>query len=145
MAGISLFFATDALGAPTRAERSLVLEVNRTRAAHGLRPLRLDAALERAARAHSGDMLRRNYFAHGEIAPRLASFGVRGPYVGENLAWGIGHRAKARTIVRGWLASPAHRANLLRPGFRRIGIGRAVGTFGGFGGASIVTADFAGR
>jgi hypothetical protein len=34
---------------------------------------------------------------------------------------------------------------MLRPGFRRIGIGVAVGTMGGLPGASVATADFSGR
>jgi uncharacterized protein YkwD len=37
-----------------------------------------------------------------------------------------------------------HRANLLRPGFNRIGIGAARGTFHGLPDALVVTADFAG-
>jgi uncharacterized protein YkwD len=41
-----------------------------------------------------------------------------------------------------WLASPGHRANLLRPGFRRLGLGIATGSFPGQAGATVVTADF---
>ena len=63
---------------------------------------------------------------------------------GENLAWGVGSRATARAIVRSWLASPGHRANLLRPSWERIGIGSRTGTFLGYAGATVVTADFAG-
>jgi uncharacterized protein YkwD len=44
-----------------------------------------------------------------------------------------------------WLASPPHRANLLRPGFRTVGVGVARGTFQGYAGALLVTTDFAGR
>jgi uncharacterized protein YkwD len=47
-------------------------------------------------------------------------------------------------VLRAWLASPEHRANLLRPGFTRIGIGDLVGGFGGRDSAHVVTADFAG-
>jgi uncharacterized protein YkwD len=90
-------------------------------------------------------MLRRGYFAHGEFARRMTSFGARGRAVGENLGWGVGASGTARAIVEAWLASPPHRANLLRPGFRRIGVGRLVGSFAGYGGAAVVTADFAGR
>jgi uncharacterized protein YkwD len=136
---------TPAQAAPTRAERALIAEMNRTRAAHGLAPLRLDLTLERAARAHSRTMIRTGTFAHGSFQRRLASFGARGPAVGENLGWGVGWNASARGIVAAWLASPSHRANLLRPGFRRVGVGRLVGTFAGHGGAAVVTADFAGR
>jgi uncharacterized protein YkwD len=129
----------------TRSELTLLSTVNHVRAANGLAPLRIDPQLQRAARAHSSDMIRRGYFAHGPVAQRLSAFGVRGPNVGENLAWGTGALARASAIVSQWLASPPHRANLLRPGFRRIGIGRVSGRFAGQHGAAVVTADFAGR
>jgi uncharacterized protein YkwD len=79
------------------------------------------------------------------MGARLAAHGVRGPLYGENLAWGVGRSAAARTILRSWMASPGHRANLLRPGWRRIGVGALTGTFLGRRGATVVTADFAGR
>jgi uncharacterized protein YkwD len=129
----------------TSAEASLLRAVNQTRAAHGLAPVHLDAALERAARAHSAEMLRGERFAHGAVFARLASFHVSGPVLGENLAWGTGSYGTASGIVAAWLASPEHRANLLRPGFTRIGIAAPLGTFLGNTGASVVTADFAGR
>jgi uncharacterized protein YkwD len=89
-------------------------------------------------------MLRQNYFSHGDFHGRMVAFGVRGGVAGENLAWGSGSYAEAKTIVAEWLASPGHRANLLRPGYTRIGIGLARGTFQGSGAATVVTADFAG-
>jgi len=65
--------------------------------------------------------------------------------VAENLAWGTGARGTAAGIVRAWLASPGHRRNLLRPGFRRIGLGEVTTpSFQGVDGARLVTADFAG-
>jgi uncharacterized protein YkwD len=141
---------TAAVAGPARAsesattERALLDEVNRVRAAHGLPGLRVDSALQRAARSHSVDMLRRGYFGHGAFAERLARFGARGPRLGENLAWGAGTAAAARDMVRRWLASPPHRANLLRPGFRRIGVGAVIGSFSGYESVRVVTADFAG-
>jgi uncharacterized protein YkwD len=90
-------------------------------------------------------MLRHNYFAHRNFAGRMAAFHVHGPTAGENLAWGTGPYAQVGTIVKEWLASPEHRANLLRPGYARIGIGLVHGSFLGSGGATVVTADFAGR
>lgn len=131
--------------APTAEERALLNEMNRVRAAHGAPPLRVDLRLERAARAHSRDMLRRGYFAHGNFARRISAVRAPGPAVGENLAWGVGSRSTPQAIVAAWLSSPQHRANLLRRGFRRVGLGRLVGTFAGHGGAAVVTADFAGR
>jgi uncharacterized protein YkwD len=136
-----------AAGAATRrtAASSLLQAVNQTRAQHGLRPLRLDLHLVRAARAHSLQMLRANAFSHGDFHSRMVAFHVVGPTAGENLAWGSGAYAAPTTIVREWLTSPEHRANLLRPGWTRIGIGLARGTFLGNGGSTVVTADFAGR
>jgi uncharacterized protein YkwD len=129
----------------TRPEASILVAVNATRAANGLQPLVVGPTLQRAARAHSADMARNGYFAHGAFSQRLASFGVRSRTIGENLAWGTGRFAAAQVVVSEWLASPAHRANLLRPGFRRIGIGAAVGSAGGYHGARLITADFAGK
>jgi len=126
------------------AETSLLLELNAARAQYGLAPLRVDTRLEAAARAHSREMLSTNTFAHGAFANRMVRFDVRGVIAGENLAWGTGYRASSRAIVQAWLASPEHRANLLRTSFTRIGIGSLDGAFQGNSGARVVTADFAG-
>jgi uncharacterized protein YkwD len=63
--------------------------------------------------------------------------------LGENIAWGVGASGTAAAIVGMWMASPPHRATLLRPGFRHIGVGVALGTMDGFAGANVATADFA--
>jgi uncharacterized protein YkwD len=128
----------------TRAESSVLQEMNRVRAQHGLRRLRYDGHLERAARTHSREMLASNVFAHGAFGQRMRVFGVAGSFAGENLAWGVGRRGSARATVQAWLASPPHRVNLLRPSFRRAGIGDLIGPFLGYGGAHVITADFAG-
>ena len=123
----------------------LLRAMNETRAAHGVGPLSADPKLRRAARAHSVDMVRTEVFGHYGFVQRMQRFGVRGPYVGENLAWGVGASAEARGIVNGWLASPSHRANLLNARFQRVGLGFASGSFNGHAGATLVTANFAGR
>jgi uncharacterized protein YkwD len=128
----------------TRAEARLLRDLNSVRAAHGLSPLRFDPHLQRAARAHTRYMLATGIFQHGAFGARLVSFEVTGSLVGENLAWGTGVEGTAGGVLRAWLASPEHRANLLRPGFTRIGIGDLVGGFFGRDGAHVVTADFAG-
>ena len=137
----AVFAAPSAL---TPVEAGLLASVNQTRAAHGLHPLTIDVTLVRAARSHSVDMLRRDYFAHGSFVSRMLSFNARGPVVGENLAWGSGGYAAPAVVIREWLQSPEHRRNLLRPGFTRIGIGASTGGFLGQGAATVFTADFAG-
>lgn len=145
-AGAALSLIVPAVGAAgmTRSETSLLQEMNRVRAQHGLVPLRFDARLERAARSHSREMVAAGVFQHGAFASRMHRFAIRGSLAGENLAWGTGYLATPRGIVTAWLASPEHRANLLRPSFRRVGVGSLVGSFLGSRGANVVTADFAG-
>jgi uncharacterized protein YkwD len=138
------FPATAAAAAPNQVEQSFLQAVNEARTSHGLQGLAMDATLLRVARAHSQDMVRRHYFAHGDYVRRLFGVGA-GPTVGEALAWGTGAEADPHFLVRRWLNSPEHRINLLRAGYRRVGIGVAFGPFMGWRKAVVVTADFEGR
>src|SRR5205814_2284135 len=106
----------------TSSEASLLNTMNAARKSNGLAPLRVDFHLVRAARGHSADMMRRQYFAHGSLAGRAVAAGARGPLFGEDLAWATG--MTPQWVVGHWLASPAHRAVLLRPGTRRVRSGR---------------------
>lgn len=143
-AALVLLLPATALAGPSRSEAALLKEMNRVRAAHGLPPLRFDSHLERAARAHTRRMLATGAFSHGAFSSRMLRFDVRGRLAGENLAWGSGAEGTARAIVSAWLASPEHRANLLRQTFTRVGVGDRVGSFQGVADARVVTADFAG-
>ena len=122
----------------TADERAIVRAINVVRLRSGRRPLRVGPALTRAARSHSADMARRGYFEHGAFVQRLRSFGVRAPYLGENLAEGT-EPLTAAAIVQMWMTSPGHRGILLDRGFQLVGVGVAGG------GTKLVTADFAGR
>jgi uncharacterized protein YkwD len=110
--------------------------MNAERTARGLGRLRANPALARAARAHARQMVRRRFFDHkspggSTMMSRIRStayvHGVASFTVGENLAWGTGPWATPRAIVRGWMRSRDHRANLLDPEFRDVGIGVAAG------------------
>ncbi len=144
LAGLVLVLPATALAGSTRAESSLLDEMNRVRAEHGVGRLTADTHLQRAARSHSGEMIASNVFEHGAFGSRMLQFNVTGTLAGENLAWGTGVRGTAQGIVAAWLASPEHRVNLLRPSFTRVGISDLVGAFRGHRGAHVVTADFAG-
>jgi uncharacterized protein YkwD len=103
--------------------------INDARAQHGLRPLRAERHLARAARGHSADMRRRRYFAHDSPegtspAARMRAAGYRHPSaVSETIAWGTGSERRPKALLRAWLHSPPHRAALLSPRFREIGVG----------------------
>jgi uncharacterized protein YkwD len=139
------------LGAPAVRTTTLCL-LNAKRRANGVRPLRHATKLIRAARRHSRDMVAHTYFAHdsrsgANFTDRIARTGwMRGRnrwVVGENLAWAGGKKASPRRIVASWMASPGHRANILRPRFHVIGIGVEDGVPVASGGAGATyTTDF---
>ena len=147
---LTLLLAAPAASAPAAVrvspvEKAFVRAVNRVRAARRLAPVRLDPRLERAARAHTAEMLAQRFFAHGAVVRRLESFGVAGPRIGETLGWHTPSADAVRVVIRLWLRSPEHRAVLLRRGFVRVGVGTDVGEFEGYSNTLVVTADFAGR
>jgi uncharacterized protein YkwD len=133
--------------------RATLCVLNARRARHDLRPLRLNRNLSTAARRHSRAMARRKFFSHDSLDG--ASFvdriratgylsGARSWLVGENIAYGSGDRSSPRSIGTAWMNSPPHRANILSKSFREIGIGLALGTPVGSGGATYTT-DFGRR
>lgn len=128
--------AYGALPADPALEAELLTRSNEARAEAGLAALEADDTLALAARHHTAEMARLNFFSHTSPTPENASLGHRvaraGGFVrvvGENLAWIGGDRVAqhvARRSVEGWLESPGHRANLLSPEFTHVGFGSAV-------------------
>jgi uncharacterized protein YkwD len=121
--------ARAARAAPAAAARSLACLLNAERARHGLAAVHGNRRLRRAAHGHAADMLRRGYFSHyspegstPEARIRRTGYlrGARSWAVGEALAQG---RLSPRGILRLLLNSPPHRAILLDPGFRDLGLG----------------------
>jgi hypothetical protein len=62
--------------------------------------------------------------------------------VAENIAWGSGSLASPEYIFRSWLESSEHRANILDPEYREIGIGTAMGEYQGYSDSTVYTVDF---
>ena len=112
-----------------RTAADVIALTNAERATAGLAPLSPDPLLTDAAQAHSADMVARAFYAHtspdgGEPWHRAAAAGSTRRSIGENIACG---QRSAAEVVRGWMNSPGHRANILKPGFTHIGIGFAGG------------------
>lgn len=146
-----LAVTADPAGAKPRlggTERAVITHVNAIRSDHGLAPVRAAASLNRAADAHSADMLRNDFFAHESsngmsFDARIRRY-HRAGMLGENLAALTDAGDRAATVVRMWMDSPGHRAIILTAGFRRVGVGARTGQLGGDH-MTVVTADFAGR
>lgn len=97
---------------------------NRERSIRGLPPLTAKFGLTWAAEKRSTDMIVRGYFDHVDPSGRdpfwvLRQNGVRYQTAGENIA--LGQRSPEE-VVRDWMNSPGHRANILNPRFGAIGV-----------------------
>lgn len=115
----------------TALEQGILREVNRLRAARGLRTLVLSPALQSAAVYQSRDMLDRGYFDHDVAGgtpfdERLRRFypvlGGSSWLVGENLLWSSAGISPV-AAVKMWSASPPHRRIVFDPSWREIGLG----------------------
>jgi uncharacterized protein YkwD len=95
----------------------IVVLVNARRAAAGLRPLTVSPCATRFAAPWTTRMARTNTLVHQSLAPMLRCPARR---VGENIAYG---NVTADQMMTMWMNSPGHRANILNPGFTRIGVG----------------------
>ncbi len=118
-------------GELSEIELEVLKLVNRKRAEEGLKPLRLMDKLIDAARLHSRAMARSRYLAHRlpsgpSLRERLRQAGVaRWRLAGENIAMEEGHEDPAGFVVRSWLRSHQHAANILDDDFVYTGVGVA--------------------
>lgn len=110
--------------------------VNAERTSRGVGALREDPTLAAVAAAKATDIVARGYFEHTtpggvtfEQALIHAGYVVPGTRfaVSENLAWGQTYLSAPLEIVRGWMGSPGHRANILDRRFTATGIGVVLG------------------
>jgi uncharacterized protein YkwD len=123
----------------------IVADINRVRTRYRLAPLTPTVSLQNMAAVHDRDMLTNGFFSHnGEGTTFLGRVRrhVRFRDVGETIAWTTG-KATAWSVVRLWLNSPPHRAQLLSRTYRRIGVSDASGQMGRYGTGVVVTADLA--
>ena len=128
------------------SEQQVLVLLNQIRQQHHLTGLTLSAPLRTAAREHSLDMLRNAYFDHdspGETSDDRISRYLKSTLTGEDIAFGIGPFGSPAGLVAQWMRSPEHRAVILMPGMRRVGLGIALGTFGTRRNTVMATADFA--
>lgn len=111
----------------------VILLTEEARAQEGGRPLVENDVLDAAAQAKAEDMAARGYFSH--VGPDgeqpwvwLERQGYKYVYAGENLAVRFND---SQDVVDAWMASPTHRANIVKPQYQEIGVGLAEGEYKG--------------
>jgi hypothetical protein len=116
---------------------SIFCLVNGERADNKLPPLSHNAQLDQAATGMCQRMITEHFFAHETpdgktVVDRIQPTGYipkSGDWVvGENLAWGSGALSTPRAIVNGWMSSPGHKANILAPDYKDIGLAACNGS-----------------
>jgi uncharacterized protein YkwD len=143
VAAVVAMAAPVALSTPTSGtvsvgglEVGVLQQLNAVRADRGLAALRANAKLAAAANQHSREMADDGYFEHNSFdgtpfSDRVARWYPVASYrswtVAENLLW-WSPTIDASGAVAQWMHSPGHRANILNPRFRDIGIGAVYST-----------------
>ena len=111
----------------------IILLTNTERAQNNVGVLRENKNLNQAAQAKADDMAAKGYFSHvgpGGKEPWLwiTAAGYRYRYAGENLAVRF---VDSKDVLAGWMASPTHRANIVKPAYADVGVGIAQGIYKG--------------
>ena len=124
----TISFAAPANGDVTALAAEVVRLTNAERRKRGLPALAPNRNLAKSAQSHADFMARNDCFAHRcPKEPPLAQRATRAGYpyrgVAENIAAGAPTPAQ---VVEIWMDSPGHRANILHPEMREIGIGYAL-------------------
>ncbi len=121
---LKLNFKTSNISIDDRAERDMLVLVNKERVSRGIKPVAANNQLIKVGEAHCTDMFNRGYFSHytlERLSPfdRMASSDISFTYAGENLALA----PNVTLAMQGLMNSPGHKANILNPNFGKLGTG----------------------
>jgi len=109
-------------------QEDVIALTNAERAKVNCPALKSNAALNTAAQRHSADMAAKNFMGHtgsdgSNFVTRIERAGyTRWTRAAENVAAG---QQNAAAVVRSWMNSSGHRANILNCALRDIGVGYA--------------------
>lgn len=122
----------------------IIQQTNEIRNKQGIRSVEAEVKLFSSANNKSWDMVQNNYFDH--VSPTgkhlkdfLQEVGYDYRVAGENLSVGF---FNVDELVKAWVNSPKHYANIIDKDFQDIGIGMAVGTYKGKQNTIFVTEHF---
>ena len=124
-AGVNENQGTQSAGSPYELE--VVRLVNEVRKEYGLTELTTNSSLSAAADCRAEEI--KTLFSHTRpdntsCSTVLSEFGMSYSMMGENIAEG---QSTPEEVVDCWLNSPGHRANILNPNFKYIGVGHTSG------------------
>jgi uncharacterized protein YkwD len=102
--------------------------INQVRQKNGLQPLKNNVQLAQVARNYSRQMAEKKFFSHtgadgSTLADRVRAGGISYWVVGENLYTSTNIPRPVPSAIEGWMNSPGHRENILRPVFAETGVG----------------------
>jgi len=114
--------------------KGIIEQTNQKRLKRGLNPLKENSKLNSSARVKVLDMFEDQYFAHQSpdglgVGNLVENENYNYLIVGENLA--LGNFNGDEGVVRAWMDSPGHRANILKEGYIEIGVGVCQGEYNG--------------
>lgn len=114
-------------------QQELIQLTNKQREQLGLSDLMEDQRLDNAAYAKAQNMFAENYWAHYSPSGRdpwgfINSAGYKFSYAGENLARNF---YTSDEVVKAWMNSPTHRANIVNDHYQNIGIAVVEGVLNG--------------
>ena len=115
------------------SSQELLILTNKERQNSGVAPLYFNEKLSEAAVKKADDMFEYDYWAHNSPSGKtpwvfIKSSGYKYVYAGENLARGF---SNAEDVVKAWMASPDHKANMLSSNYQDVGFAVKVGELNG--------------
>lgn len=123
VAALAALLLSSSAAAADQVGDSVVADVNVHRVLAGAPPLKASRALRRSSRRWARRLARRGVLRHSRMRDHRGDF----RRLAEVIARHPGRHPSAHTAVVAWMNSPAHRAVLLDPGLRLIGVGHAPG------------------
>lgn len=108
-------------------------QTNNERIKLGLVPLVFNSTLSKSAESKAADMFTNNYWAHTSPKGKtpwdfFIGAGYEYSVAGENLAKDF---YDTDNLIKTWMNSPTHKANIINPKYKEIGLGVVNGTLNG--------------
>jgi uncharacterized protein YkwD len=127
---LTMLVVTGAASAPAQAKsaagkyaQQAFTATNANRANNGVKELKPNDCIKRAAVRHAKAMAQQERIFHQDLGPLMRQCKLS--TAGENVAYG--YRTGKSVVNDGWMNSEGHRNNILNPSFRLMGIGARKG------------------